>query len=183
VVQPFLTDGMRAVCGVLHEGRFVALVHQRYLRIWPPDAGTACAAVTTEPDEQLEQRLLRLLDGHEGLFQVQLLGDFVIDVNPRLYGSLPLAVASGANLPALWCEVLAGQGPRELVRGRAGVHYRWTDADLRAIGFALAGRRMPLGALLDAVRPRRGTAHSISTLSDLRPLLSRAASVRSLLRG
>jgi predicted ATP-grasp superfamily ATP-dependent carboligase len=175
VVQPFLRGRMRAVAGVLHEGRLLAAVHQRYIRIWPRDCGVASAAETVAPDLELEARLPDLLQGHEGVFQVQLVGTQVIDVNPRVYGSLPLAVAAGANLPGIWCDAMDGRAPARLVRGRAGVPYRWLDADLRAVAGAVADRELSPIQGLRAVRPRRGTAHSIISVRDPRPALLRLA--------
>jgi len=65
VVQPLLAGNMRAVAGVVVDGRLVAAVHQRYLRIWPRSCGVACAAETVVPDEELERRHER--ERHRGL--------------------------------------------------------------------------------------------------------------------
>jgi hypothetical protein len=173
VVQPFRDGAMRAVCGVVHDGELRAVVHQDYLRIWPPDCGVASAAVTVAPDHELESRLLPLLAGHDGVFQLQLVGDLLIDVNPRVYGSLPLAVAAGANLPAIAAAAAQDRGGA-LVRGRAGVRYRWLEGDLRN---AVRDLRSGSVAGLRALRPRRGTAHSVESLRDPGPVLSRVLDV------
>jgi hypothetical protein len=181
VVQPFAVGTMRAVCGVLADGRLLAAVHQTYVRIWPPDCGTASAAITTEPDHDLEERLPHLLAGHVGVFQVQLIGDQVIDVNPRVYGSLPLAVAAGANLPAIACQAITGRHPSGLVRGRPGVRYRWLEGDVRRVLHDARTGALTLGAAGRALAPRRGTAHSVESLRDPGPALVRLAAVaRSL---
>lgn len=172
VVQPFLRGRLRAVCGVVHDGVLLAAVHQSYLRIWPPDCGVASAAVTVAPDVELEPRLLRLLAGHCGVFQVQLLGDHVIDINPRVYGSLPLAVAAGTNLPAVACQARAGRRG-ELVRARPGVRYRWLEGDLRRIVHDVRHRRLGWRAAAGAMRPRSGTAHSVESVRDPQPGLYR----------
>ena len=108
LVQPYLTEQLRAVAGVLHDGRLVAAVHQKYHRTWPPDCGGACAAETTDPDLEIEARLVRLLEGFEVVFQSQLAGSYLLDVNPRVYGSLLLAVKEVAKLPAIVFEYVAG---------------------------------------------------------------------------
>jgi predicted ATP-grasp superfamily ATP-dependent carboligase len=182
VVQPFATGRMRAVCGVLDAGRLVAAVHQDYVRIWPPGCGTASAAVTTAPDLDLEARLPHLLAGHSGVFQVQLIEDFVIDVNPRVYGSLPLAVTAGANLPAIACAAAAGNPPDTLVRGRPGVRYRWLEGDLRSVLHDVRHGDLPLRAAGRALLPRRGTAHSVESLRDPAPLLARVAEAAGKVR-
>lgn len=176
VVQPFHPGRMRAVCGVLHGAELLAVVHQDYVRLWPPECGVACAAVTTAPDTALEARLPRLLNGHEGVFQVQLVDDLVIDVNPRVYGSLPLAVAAGANLPAIACAAAEGH-VEELVRGRPGVRYRWLEGDLRHLLHGIRHGELSARAALRALRPRAGTAHSVESLRDPGPALSRLVDI------
>jgi predicted ATP-grasp superfamily ATP-dependent carboligase len=173
VAQQFATGDMRAVCGVIGDGRLLAVVHQAYVRIWPPGCGTASAAVTTAPDHALEERLPALLAGHSGVFQVQLIGDQVIDVNPRVYGSLPLAVAAGANLPAIACRAAAGSSPSSPVRAREGVRYRWLEGDVRRLLHDVRTGALTAGAAARAMRPRRGTAHSIESLRDPGPGLVR----------
>ena len=183
VVQPFSQEPMRAVCGVIADDRLVAAVHQRYVRIWPADCGTGCAAVTVEPDRDFEERLPELLEGHVGVFQVQLVGDAIIDINPRVYGSLPLAVAAGANLPAIACRIERGKQPAGIVRGRPGVRYQWLEGDLRRLLHdARAGALTP-GAAVRALLPRPGTAHSIESVKDPVPFLIRLAAVARSRRG
>ena len=63
------------------------------------------------PDEELVQRVGAMLAsvGFWGMAQLQFVGAgadaALIDFNPRFYGSLPLALAAGANLPARWHSV------------------------------------------------------------------------------
>lgn len=182
VVQPFNSGTMRAVCGVIAGGRVVAAVHQRYLRIWPPDCGTSSAAITTAPDFDLEERLPQLLDGHQGVFQVQLVGEEVIDVNPRVYGSLPLAVAAGANLPGIACRAERGDVDPGVARARPDVLYRWLEGDVRRLLHDVRAGALSPWAAGRALVPRRGTAHSVESLRDPGPGLIRlAAAVRGRL--
>lgn len=181
VVQPFVDDPLRAVAGVLHRGRPVAWVHQRYVRTWPREAGVSCMAVTQEPDEELEEQLLRLLSGYDGIFQVQLAGHRLLDVNPRAYGSVPLAVAAGVNLPALHCRAAVGEEPSGLRRARTGVRYRWVEGDVRHVLGALRDGDAGPADAVRALRPRRGTAHSVVSLADPMPVLTRLAYAGSTL--
>jgi predicted ATP-grasp superfamily ATP-dependent carboligase len=174
VVQPFETAGIRSVSGVVWDGALLAVCHQRYERIWPLRAGVSCAAVTVSADLALERRLLPLLAGHRGIFQVQLVGPYLLDVNPRAYGSMTLAVAAGANLPAIACAAATGRSDG-LVRSRPGVAYRWLEGDLRHLAQALRTGQMSLGEAVRAARPRRGTAHSLESATDPGPLLARLA--------
>lgn len=172
LVQPFVDAPMSAVSGVVWRGELVALVAARYLRLWPVDAGVACALETVPPDPALEGPLTEVLRGHDGVFQAQLVGRYVVDLNPRVYGSLPLAVSAGANLPGLVADLSAGQAVRP-VRGRAGVRYRWLEGDVRHALVRRARGEAGLREMVGWLRPRRGTAHSIESLTDPGPVVAR----------
>lgn len=170
--QPYLSGTLRAVGGVTWRGELVAAVHQRYLRTWPPSAGGASLAVSVEPDRALEERLVALLGGRDGIFMAQLVDDVLLDLNPRVYGSLPLAVAAGVNLPAIHCDLRRGDAVVRR-RGKAGVAFRWTEGDLRHVVARVRSKELgPLDALR-ALRPRRGAAHPVESLRDPRPLIAR----------
>ncbi|MGH2678726.1 MAG: hypothetical protein ACRDHB_10260, partial [Actinomycetota bacterium] len=109
MVQPFLDEPLRAVSGVMWREELIAAAHERWIRIWPRDCGLASAAVTVEPEADLEDRLTRLLQGYEGLFCVQLAGPHLLDVNLRVHSSLPLGIAAGVNMVAIYCDLLRGE--------------------------------------------------------------------------
>jgi predicted ATP-grasp superfamily ATP-dependent carboligase len=176
LVQPFLEGELVAVAGVAWEGTIVAAVHQVAERIWPSRCGGSSYAMTVTPDEARAQRVVRLVEdlGWSGIFQVQLLRsrteDYLIDFNPRFYGTLGLALAAGVNLPALWVEMLIGERPQPSYAYRPGVRYRAQLKDLRAIA-ALAGS----GAWSQAFRgllPRPGTSHPVFAWNDPLPILA-----------
>jgi hypothetical protein len=173
LVQPFEESGLRAVSGVVHGGRLLASCAQAYHRIWPPTAGVASAAVTVPADPGEEARLTRLLAEHDGVFQVQFLGPYLLDVNPRVYGSMALAVAAGANLPLIAADAATGTVPRDVVRARPGVPYRWWEGDLRYVAQGLRSRSLGPRQAAAALRPRRATAQSVERLSDPGPTVSR----------
>lgn len=172
LVQPYLTGALRAVGGVTWRGELIAAVHQRYLRTWPPSAGGASMAVSVEPDRALEERLVALLGDRDGVFMAQLVDDVLIDLNPRVYGSLPLAAASGANLAALYCDLVRGLRVTP-VRGRPGVTFRWVEGDVRHVVSCVRAKSMTPGAALRALRPRRDVAHPVESLRDPGPLVAR----------
>ena len=143
------------------EGGVAARFQQKALRTWPPDAGGSSLAVGVEPDDELVERVVTLLRaaGYWGLAHLQFLGGrdgpVLIDVNPRFYGSLPLAIASGVDLAAAWHAVATGAKPPRPSRYRVGVTYRWLEGDVTA---AWNGDRRRL--LRRAPRPRVGAMWS-----------------------
>jgi predicted ATP-grasp superfamily ATP-dependent carboligase len=167
-------DGeLTAVSGVVHDGKIRAAVAQRSLRLWPVRAGTTCWGVSVEPDPSRLEALAQIVADHEGVFQAQFVGPYLVDVNPRVYGSLPLAVAAGVNLPSIYCALLQDEAVPWTV-GRSGVTYRWVEGDVR---HALAARRRHAASWGDVarqLRPRAGTAHSVVLWSDPRPMVLRA---------
>ena len=113
--------------GVFTDGRLLASAVSRYARTWPPAGGNVCYSQTIDAPPALERAVCELLRGlgWAGLFELELIeqphGGFVpIDLNPRVYGSLALALRAGANLPAIWCEWVLEHTAREPVpRGLA----------------------------------------------------------------
>lgn len=137
-------------------------VHKHSQRTWPLYAGVFSYGQTVESDRSLEARCGRLLAELQwsGIFNLQFLetaGDQPADLNPRAYHSLALAVAAGANLPAVWCNLLLGL-PARTRRARVGVRFRSEVEDLRAL-WATARRgeraKRSAGCALGAVRRTR----------------------------
>jgi predicted ATP-grasp superfamily ATP-dependent carboligase len=159
IVQERVAGALEAVSLVLAPGgRLVARFQQRALATWPVDAGPSRLAVGLPPDEDLIARTASMLEeaGYWGLAHVQFLtgpdGPCLIDVNPRFYGSIALAMASGVNLPAVWHAVTVGDpSPSEIPRYMPGVTYRWVEGELLA---ALHGS--PRSAVRRARAPRVG---------------------------
>ena len=175
VVQPYLPAPLRTVNGVAWRGELVCAVHKRSDRTYPPDAGIFAYGRTVEPDPALERGCARLLAelGWSGLFNLQFLetapGEhLLIDLNPRAYHSLALAIGAGANLPAVWCDLLLGRPPRA-VHPRPGVRFRAEEEDLRTLkARAREGARAEVAR---ALLPRPRTVHALFQARDPAPVL------------
>jgi predicted ATP-grasp superfamily ATP-dependent carboligase len=176
-IQRHETGSVVSCGGVAAQGKPIGLCVARYERTWPPKGGSASSSRTIASPPGLEDRLERLLGElrWEGLFELELIeteGRLAsIDFNPRPYGSLTLAVESGANLPALWCDWLLGRAPAP-ARGRVGVCYRWEEAELLNLFAAL--RRGSFRTAAALLRPEHGTAHAFLRAGDPAPLAARA---------
>jgi len=163
--------------GVFAGSRLLGEAFSRYHRTWHPQAGNASYSETVAAPAALRRQVVAVLGdlGWEGMFELELIeatsGNWhAIDMNPRPYGSIALAIGAGANLPSLWCRHLLGLAP-EPVTAVPGVFYRWTDADLRHGLWQLgAGNRAAAAAVL---RPRRGVVHAFGRRSDPGPGLAR----------
>lgn len=166
---------------VIVGGRLLAHACSRYRRTWPPGAGSACFSESIAPSASLLDSATRLATslGWEGIFELELIersdGEYAaLDFNPRLYGSLALAVGAGAPLPVTWCDWLL-RGVETPFRARPGVRYRWLDADMRYLAHSLRGRDFRAAA--SVLRPRRGVVHPYERLRDPLPALVRGMAI------
>ncbi len=173
LVQPFLMDQLWAISGVMWQGRLVAAVHERWLRIWPVLCGLPSAAETIPPEPEVEERLEALLQGYQGLFNAQFAGPYLLDLNLRVHSTLPLAVSAGVNLVARYCDLLRGVSP-ELVRARPGVFFRWLEGDVRHVLSGVRKGTIGLPRAARLLKPHLGAAHSIESIRDPMPGIARA---------
>ena len=139
LVQEAAPGPLTAIAVVVsRDGHLVARHQQTAELLWPPTAGGSSVAVSVAPDEELARRCGRLLAaaGYWGLAHVQFMcsprGPLLIDINLRFYGTMPLALACGVNLPAIWHAVATGGSLPSPGPYAVGVRYRRLEADLSA---------------------------------------------------
>lgn len=175
LLQAYIEGTLAAVCGVAWRGELVCAVHQCSPRIWPPDCGISSYAYTTPANPEREAGVAALVRsiGWSGIFGVQFLlagsHAYAIDFNPRVYGSLALAIAAGPNLPAIWADLLLGRAVTAEPY-RAGFGYRVEEDDYRAL--LAAFRRGERAQALRGLWPRRRTVHGIFALTDPMPTVT-----------
>lgn len=162
LVQELIDGPLSALTLVIDDdGRMRARFQQAAVRTWPPEAGNSSLAVSVAPDEALTERAADMLRsaGYAGMAQLQFVGRpgelALIDVNPRFYGSLALALACGVNLPAAWHGAVTGRDVSAPSRYPVGVTYRWLQGELLA-----AAHGAPRLLLERAPRPSTGALWS-----------------------
>lgn len=120
IVQEYLPGIGRGFFGLYADGELLEGYAHRRIREYPPEGGaSACAA--SERDDQLREFSRRLLEPLDwtGVAMVEFKEDAdgtprLIEINPKLWGSLALTVASGLNFPAALVELAAGADPSAL---------------------------------------------------------------------
>jgi cation diffusion facilitator CzcD-associated flavoprotein CzcO/predicted ATP-grasp superfamily ATP-dependent carboligase len=173
LIQRRVHGAVVSFAGVFAGGRLLAEAFSRYARTWPANAGNASFSQTLEAPVSLRRQVVALLDdlGWEGIFELELMETTpstwnAIDMNPRPYGSMAVAIAAGANLPSVWSRHLLDDDPGP-VKASPGVLYRWTDADLCHGLWQL--RTGGPAAAVAVLRPRRGVVHPYAHRSDPGP--------------
>ncbi len=141
-------------CGVgllMHEGRPLAAFQHRRLHEVPLTGGASSLRESVALDPVLYEHSVRLLGALRwtGLamveFKIGAAGPKLMEINGRVWGSLPLAVLSGVDFPGLLAELylhgpsIDGAGPE--LRYRVGVRARNLEPDMVWIAAALSGRR------------------------------------------
>jgi predicted ATP-grasp superfamily ATP-dependent carboligase len=157
LVQELVQGTMSSVELVIGpDGAVAARFQNRVTRTWPSAGGSISSAVSVEPDEELVERAARMLleAGYWGLAQLDFIdaerGLTLVDVNPRFYRCLPLAIACGVNLPATWHDVATGGPAPRPDSYRVGVTYRWLEGDIAAAARGSPGRLFRPGRRAEA---------------------------------
>lgn len=192
LVQEIARDPHPSVNLVLdRDGRVVARAQHVTQRTWPASAGRTALAVSVEPDADLVERVAEMLRGcgFWGLAEVQLMhvdgGLAPIDVNTRFYATMELAYASGVNLASAWHAVATDGAVSPSGPYRAGVSFRWLEADVSAALRGAPGRlasrpRRPSVGPTWAADDRSGSAATVAANLLVR-VRRRAASHRVLI--
>ena len=114
-------------------GALVATFAHRRIREVPPSGGVSVCRESIVMPPALAgagARLLEALDW-EGVAMVECKHDpvtdkyYVIEINPRFWGSLQLAIDAGVDFPRLLVECAAGKSPAAVTTYRTGIRSRW----------------------------------------------------------
>lgn len=167
VVQEHLPGGGLG-CSVLCEDGEVraALCHQR-VREYPVAGGpSACCDRADRPDLEAHAAAIVKEASFTGLAMFEFKEDAagqarLLEVNPRIWGSFPLARVSGSGIPLLWFTLSWNQGNPESPLSPPSLppfrpcRMRFAPSDLMsAAGYAKRGEvRRALGAVGDLFRP------------------------------
>lgn len=174
LLQRFHDGRLSAIGGVFWGGQIVAAVYQEAVRTWPVRCGQMSFAIALPRDEELERRIIPLLSALDwsGLFQIQFIeteqGRLLIDLNPRVYGSLSLALGAGQNLPAIWVGCLQGEASE---RSEYEPRVSFRNELLDAFALVASARGTKLGKLARAAASGAST-YAFFESGDPMPLLA-----------
>jgi predicted ATP-grasp superfamily ATP-dependent carboligase len=136
---------------LMHEGRLLAAFQHRRVHEFPLTGGASSLRESVPLDPVLYDHSVKLMSAIRwtGLamveFKVGPSGPMLMEVNGRVWGSLPLAVMCGIDFPRLLVELyLDGPPPDEApprLGYRVGVRARNLELDIVWIGATLSGQR------------------------------------------
>jgi len=163
---------------LLHEGRPLAAFQHKRLHEVPITGGASSFRQSVALDPALYEHSARLMGALNwtGLamveFKVGAQGGKLMEINGRIWGSLPLAVFSGMDFPARLAALYV-DGPPSTANGpdtcyKVGVKARNVERDIVWIASVLLGRRKS-GSL-----PVPGRADALSGLAGLLNPLTRS---------
>lgn len=187
ILQSFVEGPLISVAGVAWQGELHAPTEFAATRTWPTAGGALAWGETVVLDGAIVDGIRAMIrkSAFEGLLQVQFIrgtdGVYLIDVNPRLYASLGLAIAAGNNLPAIWVDFLAGRDPTIGPSYRTGIRFRAEHNDLRIAATEVAGREWRKATA--TLRPRAGAVHAIWSIRDPVPCMSVAVKAGRAIAG
>lgn len=141
VFQEFLPGGGVGVSAIVNAGEPLVLFQHRRIHEWPVRGGVGVLVESQMLDPHLAnitRGLLRRLEWR-GPAMVELRWDpknatcVLMEVNGRFWGSLPLAIAAGLDLPYFQWQLLHGVQPELPVAYKTGLKMRWTTGELRRL--------------------------------------------------
>ena len=159
----------------------------------PPEGGVSVVSESVDLDPNLQDMTRRILDhvGWHGVAMVEFKVTpegraYLMEVNPRFWGSLQLAIDAGVDFPWLVYQLSSGQPPEgqrsdgaltgPMGRYRVGVRTRWLLGDLDHLYLRLRDERglrdrwRAVCAFLRPLGPQ--TRHEVNRWDDWKPFVT-----------
>ena len=187
-------DGHGAGVFLLYDhGRCIAHFAHKRLREKPPTGGVSVLSESIRADEKQLDAAKKILDSvaWHGVamveFKVSKAGEpYIIEVNPRFWGSLQLSIDSGVDFPYLLHEATMGRACPAVTSYREGQKLRWLLGDFDRLYLVLKGHQNTwLEKLKEVMRFMLpfapGRRYEVNRFGDLRPFFAEIkAYIRSL---
>jgi len=133
IVQEYVNKtGYTTACVLLDENqKLIAGFTYERVREYPLNAGPTVVGVSTT-DKKILDRSVKLLknSGWKGIAEVEYILDedgnpLLLEVNPRFWTPVNLAIDSGVDFPYLLYRLMTGNKPKPINDYKKGVVYRW----------------------------------------------------------
>lgn len=141
IVQKKITgDGMGACILIDKKGALVNAICHRRVREYPVTGGPSACCDSFYDEKMIEQayRLLRSFS-FVGMAMVEFKGEYILEVNPRLWGSYPLTECSDSHFTESYAKISRGENFTPSRYKNVRMHFLLNDA-LSIIGYLRAGK-------------------------------------------
>lgn len=180
IVQAFAPGSGYGVCLLYNHGELCAAFCERYLRCKDGDVGTSVFRESVDAPALVERAsaLMRPLRWH-GLVHLDFMCDLangrmsLIEVNPRFWGALDLAVRAGVDFPWLLYRLAVDGDVARVASYRLGVRSRWIVGEmLHVMNHLRRGRFARAASATMALTRERTDGFDDFRLSDPVPLVA-----------
>lgn len=182
-VQAHVPGSGLGIFALYDHGKAVTLFAHHRIREKPPRGGVSVLSESIAVRADLQVYATRLLDHAQwhGVAMVEFRGTedgipYLMEINPRFWGSLQLAIDSGVDFPGLLYDLALGKTPAPLSGYRTGIRTRWLLGDLDRLYLVLRKRETGVS---DVSRVReilrfmkvfsRNTRYEVNRFGDLKP--------------
>lgn len=162
-LQKKIEGETHCVAMLFNRGNIRAKVSYRQIREFPAKSGQATLRVSINSPlaESILEKILAQIQWH-GICQADFIVEkssgapFLIDLNPRFWGSLAQGIAAGVDFPYLYYKIALEGDVAPVASFRTGVMTRWIGGDLRAFFPFLKAAPDKLGYIREFIRPSGG---------------------------
>lgn len=137
LVQEYIHGEGRGIFALYDRGRPVVFFSHRRLREKPPSGGVSVLSESIQLDLRLREMARKILDHVQwhgvAMVEFKVSPDgrpYLMEINPRFWGSLQLAIDAGVDFPCLLYRLAMGERLEEVDGYKAGVKSRWLLGDL-----------------------------------------------------
>ncbi|MFE8071659.1 ATP-grasp domain-containing protein [Marinobacteraceae bacterium S3BR75-40.1] len=198
MVQEFITGEGQGVFTLFRSGRPLCFFAHRRLREKPPEGGVSVLSESRDIDTHMQQIATKLLESAQwdgvAMVEFKVSADgtpYLMEVNPRFWGSLQLAIDAGVDFPYFLYRSVYDphyQPPSQFPA--PGNRLRWLLGDLDRLYLVLKAPAtrysvsQKLMAVLQFLSYHRKTRHEVNRWPDMAPFwYELKAYIRSLRHG
>jgi predicted ATP-grasp superfamily ATP-dependent carboligase len=188
LIQEFIPGFIHDACTLTNRGHTVAIMTQRRHLMYPIYGGVGAINVTTHDKKlsDITRRLLEEMKWH-GPAQVEFKFDYrdkkykLIELNPKLWGTLDLSLKAGVNFPAMIRDILLERPVSLSTQYPEGIRYKFLFPQA-TIAYAQMIKHFGMRAIFDPVKYEK-TYLDIDVNDLIYDLSTVAGTLISLLRG
>lgn len=132
IIQQYIEGSGYGFFALYQNGVCKRIFMHKRIRQTPPSGGPSCCAVSVYEEDlkQAGMNILNALKWH-GVAMVEFKRDkhtgrlYLMEINPKFWGSLDLALASGVNFPAFAVRMAMGEDIQYSEKYQIGLRFHW----------------------------------------------------------